>query len=344
MNEYKNPILVTGAAGFIGFSFIKQLLLLNYDVIGIDNLNDYYDTNLKNLRLEKLKSLDVSSKKWKFFKSSLEDINTIEKIFQEFQPKICVHLAAQAGVRYSIKNPYSYINCNLLGFTNLIELCSKHAVKNFIYASSSSVYGGNTNIPFKEEDSVNHPVSLYAATKRANELIAHSYSNIYKLPCTGLRFFTVYGPFGRPDMSPMIFAKSILDGVPIKIFNYGKMQRDFTFIDDIVDGIYRCCKKPATIDNQFDKNSPKASTSFAPNRIFNIGNSKSVELLYFIELLENNLNRKAIKEFVPMQKGDVKQTLSDCNNLKNWVGFQSNISIEEGTKMFCNWFLNYHKI
>ncbi len=344
MKDYKETIIITGAAGFIGFSLVKKLITSGYFVIGIDNLNEYYDINLKKIRLEKLNLLSKSSKNWKFVHSSIEDLESLEIIFEEYQPKVVVNLAAQAGVRYSIKNPHLYIKSNLVGFTNLIDLSAKFKVKNFIFASSSSVYGGNTKLPYSEDDNVNHPVSLYAATKRSNELIAHSYSNIYQLPCTGLRFFTVYGPWGRPDMSPMIFAKSILEKLPIKIFNYGNMKRDFTFIDDIIEGVYRCCKKPATINKNFDKNFPDTSTSFAPYKIFNIGNSKTVDLMYFIELLEKNLNTKAIKEFMPNQPGEVIQTLSDCDNLKKWVGYESAISIEEGSKIFCEWFLNYYKL
>ncbi len=344
MKDCRETIIVTGAAGFIGFSLVKKLLTSGYFVIGIDNLNDYYDVNLKKTRLEKLKLLSKSSKNWKFIKLSIEDLDSLEKIFKKYQPKVVVNLAAQAGVRYSIKNPHVYIKSNLLGFTNLIDLSAKFEVQNFIFASSSSVYGGNTKLPYSEDDNVNHPVSLYAATKRSNELIAHSYSNIYKLPCTGLRFFTVYGPWGRPDMSPMIFAKSILEKLPIKIFNYGNMKRDFTFIDDIIEGVYQCCKKPASIDKNFDKNLPFSSTSFAPYKIFNIGNSNAVDLMYFIELLEKNFETKALKEFLPNQPGEVLNTLSDCDKIKKWVDFESTVSIEEGTKLFCDWFLHYHKL
>ncbi len=343
MKDYRNTIIVTGAAGFIGFSLIKKLIISGYFVIGIDNLNDYYDVQLKKLRLEKLNLLGVSSKNWMFIKLSIEDFINLEKIFNKYKPKIVVNLAAQAGVRYSIKNPHAYVKSNLVGFTNVIDLSAKYEVQNYIFASSSSVYGGNTKLPYNEEDNVNHPVSMYAATKRANELIAHSYSNIYQLPCTGLRFFTVYGPWGRPDMSPMIFAKSILDKLPIEIFNYGDMKRDFTYIDDIVEGIYRCCMKPAKINKFFDKNLTDAATSFAPYKIFNIGNSKSIDLMYFIELLEKNLKSKAKKRFLPKQPGEVLETLSDCDRLNKWVNFKSTISIEEGTKRFCEWFLNYYE-
>jgi len=313
------------------------------NVIGLDNLNSYYDLNLKELRLNRIQTvLDNSSGKWTFYKSSLENQNDLKKIFNTHTPAIVVNLAAQAGVRYSIENPSTYIQSNLVGFSNLLEQCRQHEVSNLIFASSSSVYGGNKKLPFSEAHSVDHPVSLYAATKKANELMAHSYSHLYGIPCTGLRFFTVYGPFGRPDMAPMIFAKSILDQKPINVFNFGKMKRDFTYIDDIIEGVYRCCYKPAYIDEQFDFFNPNQSTSFAPFRIFNIGNSKPIELLRFIEILEDELGFKAVKNFLPIQPGDVEATSANIDLLENWVGFKPSYSIEKGLSKFAKWFLDYY--
>tara|TARA_B100000579_G_scaffold169486_1_gene137995 strand:+ start:481 stop:1500 length:1020 start_codon:yes stop_codon:yes gene_type:complete len=336
-------ILVSGAAGFIGAALVMRLIENGENVIGLDNLNSYYDLNLKELRLNRIQTvLDNSSGKWTFYKSSLENQNDLKKIFNTHTPAIVVNLAAQAGVRYSIENPSTYIQSNLVGFSNLLEQCRQHEVSNLIFASSSSVYGGNKKLPFSEAHSVDHPVSLYAATKKANELMAHSYSHLYGIPCTGLRFFTVYGPFGRPDMAPMIFAKSILDQKPINVFNYGKMKRDFTYIDDIIEGVYRCCYKPAYIDEQFDFFNPNQSTSFAPFRIFNIGNSKPIELLRFIEILEDELGFKAVKNFLPIQPGDVEATSANIDLLENWVGFKPSYSIEKGLSKFAKWFLDYY--
>ena len=337
-------ILVSGAAGFIGAALVMRLIENGENVIGLDNLNSYYDLNLKELRLNRIQTvLDNSSGKWTFYKSSLENQNDLKKIFNTHTPAIVVNLAAQAGVRYSIENPSTYIQSNLVGFSNLLEQCRQHEVSNLIFASSSSVYGGNKKLPFSEAHSVDHPVSLYAATKKANELMAHSYSHLYGIPCTGLRFFTVYGPFGRPDMAPMIFAKSILDQKPINVFNYGKMKRDFTYIDDIIEGVYRCCYKPAYIDEQFDFFNPNQSTSFAPFRIFNIGNSKPIELLRFIEILEDELGFKAVKNFLPIQPGDVEATSANIDLLENWVGFKPSYSIEKGLSKFAKWFLDYYQ-
>ena len=337
-------ILVTGAAGFIGAALVIKLLENGENVIGLDNLNSYYDPHLKDSRLTQIhKFLDNSSGKWKFYKSSLEDIVSLENIFSSHFPDIVINLAAQAGVRYSIDNPFAYIQSNLVGFSNLLEKCRQYSVDHLIFASSSSVYGGNTNLPFSEFQSVDHPVSLYASTKKANELMAHSYSNLYKIPCTGLRFFTVYGPWGRPDMAPMIFAKNILKRKPINVFNNGKMKRDFTYIDDIVEGIYRCCYKPAYIDKYFDSDKPNLSTSFAPYRIFNIGNSQPVELLRFIEILEDEIGLKAIKNFLPMQPGDVEATAADTDLLRSWIDFKPSTSIEIGVNKFAKWYLDYYR-
>ncbi len=334
-------ILVTGAAGFIGAAISKKLLLKGDYVIGLDNLNNYYDISLKKSRLNHIESIS-NDDKWKFFQFDLEDYHDLDYIFNKYSPNIVINLAAQAGVRYSLENPSSYIRSNLVGFGNILEVCRKYKINNLIYASSSSVYGGNKKLPFRETDPVNHPVSLYAATKKSNELMANSYSHLYKLSCTGLRFFTVYGPWGRPDMAPMIFTRSIIESKPINIFNYGNMSRDFTYIDDITEAIYKCTFKPATIDPEFDPLKPNPSSSNAPHRIFNIGNNKSVELLYFINLLEKNLNKKAISNLKPMQLGDVKDTYADISKLDNWINFRPKTSIEVGVRNFVEWYLKHY--
>tara|TARA_Y100001968_G_scaffold325911_1_gene367999 strand:- start:135 stop:1160 length:1026 start_codon:yes stop_codon:yes gene_type:complete len=337
-------ILLTGAAGFIGAALAIRLLENGENVIGFDDLNSYYDINLKESRLKGINAAaEESTGKWKFYKASLENESSLKDIFNTHSPEIVVNLAAQAGVRYSLENPSAYIQSNIVGFSNLLEQCRFHSVDNFIFASSSSVYGGNKNLPFCESQSVNHPVSLYASTKKANELIAHSYSHLYGIPCTGLRFFTVYGPWGRPDMAPMIFAKSILNRKPINVFNYGRMKRDFTYVDDIVEGVYRCCYKSACVDSAFDHLNPNQATSFAPFRIFNIGNSNPIELLKFIEVLEDELGVKSIKNFLPMQPGDVESTAAKTDLLEDWVNFKPSISIEIGIHKFAKWYLSYYK-
>ena len=338
-----NYILVTGAAGFIGAALSKKLLENGNNVIGIDNLNKYYDLKLKKDRLRDLKLLSNKIKgEWIFKKIDLVDRKRIFRLFKKYQPNIVINLAAQAGVRYSLLNPNSYIQSNILGFSNVIEASVEIKVENFIYASSSSVYGLNQKIPFDEDHKVDHPVSLYAATKRSNELIAHSFSNIYALPATGLRFFTVYGPWGRPDMAPMIFTKAIMEGQSIDVFNYGEMLRDFTYIDDVVNCIYLCCDKPATKNNDFDLLNPKSSSSFAPHRIFNIGNSNPIELKRFIQLLEDEIGKKALKKYMPMQKGDVISTSAYMENIKDWVGFEPKINIKKGIENFVAWYKKYY--
>ena len=345
MVNQKNTILITGAAGFIGAALSKRLIQAGENVIGVDNINNYYDINLKRSRLADIDQFNkLNNYSWSFYQISIDDRDALLKLFKEVEPNIVVNLAAQAGVRYSISNPYDYIQSNLVGFSNILEACRENKIQNLIYASSSSVYGGNANLPYLEDQGVNHPISLYAATKRSNELMAHSYSHLYQIPSTGLRFFTVYGPWGRPDMAPMIFAEAITKNKPISIFNYGDMMRDFTYIDDIVEGIYRCCYKPATSNNNFNSFEPKPSESFAPHRIFNIGNNQPISLLSFIEVLEKALNKKAIKEFKPMQLGDVKETFASTDLLKEWVGFEPSTSINDGISLFINWYKIFYKI
>ena len=334
----KRPILVTGAAGFIGAAVCERLLADGESVIGIDNINDYYDTNLKNSRLKK-----IQQPAWEFQRIDIRNEASIQQLFKEREPSHVVHLAAQAGVRYSIENPSAYIQSNLAGFGHILEGCRLHNVKHLVYASSSSVYGGNTNLPFKESQAVNHPVSLYAATKKANELMAHTYSHLYNLPATGLRFFTVYGPWGRPDMAPMLFAKAILSGKPIRVFNNGDMQRDFTYIDDIVEGIVRVVQKPAEPDKAFNKEQPDPAVSWAPHRIFNIGNSNPIPLMSFIRCLEQTLGVDAVKHYEAMQPGDVAATAADTTALEQWVGFKPSTPLEKGVEVFAKWYRNYYQ-
>jgi len=315
-----STILVTGSAGFIGYHLCKRLLDSGNNVIGIDNVNDYYDVNLKEKRLEILNKVPLKNNKWEFFRTDLTNKDSLLKIFENNSPKIVVNLAAQAGVRYSLENPDAYINSNIVGFSNILDLCRETEVENLLYASSSSVYGGNTKVPFSEIDPVNHPVSLYAATKRSNELMAHAYSHLYGLSCTGLRFFTVYGPWGRPDMAPMIFANAIINKKPLKIFNHGDMSRSFTFIDDVTEILMKFLDKPAVVDKSFNPTDPNSSTSWSPHRIFNIGSNKSIKITKFINYIEKELGLKAIKEFKNMQKGDVVNTLSDNKTCEGWIG------------------------
>ena len=337
-----SKILVTGAAGFIGFHLCKKLIKDGFSVIGIDNLNSYYDIKLKHDRLRLLfEYSQANNNNFIFEKIDIQNDNLLKSLFINHQPSKVVNLAAQAGVRYSLENPKAYINSNIVGFQNIIDCCKNFKIENFIYASSSSVYGGNTKIPFSEDDPVDHPCSLYAATKRSNELIAHTYSHLYELPSTGLRFFTVYGPWGRPDMAPMIFANSILKNKPIKIFNGGDMSRDFTYIDDIIFYLVKILNKPAYSDFSFKKDNPSPCTSWSPHRIFNIGNSQKISLMNFIEILEEEIGKKAIKEYSEMQPGDVKDTLSDTKKIELWTDFVPKTALREGIKEFINWYIKY---
>lgn len=330
--------LVTGAAGFIGSNVSHKLLARGDRVIGLDNLNDYYDVQLKKDRLARLTTQDHFS----FAQCDVADRQAMTTIFQEHQFDVIIHLAAQAGVRYSIENPHAYVDSNLVGFCNILEGARHAKVRHLAYASSSSVYGANTKLPFSEHDSVNHPLSLYAATKKANELMAHCYSHLYQLPTTGLRFFTVYGPWGRPDMALFMFTKHILDGTPIQVFNHGKMRRDFTYVDDIVEGVIRVADSPAAPNQAWSGLAPDPATSTAPYRVFNIGNSQPVELMRYIEVLEESLGKKAVLEFLPMQSGDVPATAADTSDLEQAVGFKPNTSIEEGIKRFVAWYVPYY--
>ena len=336
-------IIITGAAGFIGFHACQNFLKKGYRVIGVDNINDYYDINLKYKRLEILKELIPNLCNWEFIKADIVNKNKLMSIFDQHKPEIVINLAAQAGVRYSLINPCEYINSNIVGFTNIMECCKEFEVKNFLYASSSSVYGGNTKIPFSEEDRVDHPVSIYGATKKTNELIAHTYSHLYNIPTTGLRFFTVYGPWGRPDMAPMIFADAIINEKPIKIFNFGKMTRSFTYIDDVIEALDKLLEKPASVNKNFKKDDPNPSTSWSPYRIFNIGNQKSINLMDFILSLEKELSNKAIKEFAEMQQGDVKDTLADNSKIINLLGDIQETPLDIGVKKFVNWYKSFYK-
>ena len=339
----RGPILVTGVAGFIGAAAAERLLARGERVVGLDNLNTYYDPALKRARLERLEALAPAGA-FAFHRLDLVDADAVAALFAAERPARVLHLAAQAGVRHSIDNPALYIQSNLVGFGTVLEGCRHAGVEHLVYASSSSIYGGNRHMPFRERDPVNHPVSLYAATKKANELMAHTYSHLYGLPATGLRFFTVYGPWGRPDMAPMLFARAILAGDPILVFNQGRMERDFTYIDDIVEGVIRCLDKPATADPAFDPLHPDPATAAAPHRVFNIGNARPVALLRFIELLEQALGRPAIRDLQPMQPGDVPATAADTTALESWVGFRPSTAIESGIGRFAAWYRAFHGV
>lgn len=333
-------ILVTGAAGFVGFHLSRKLLEQSYQIIGIDNLNDYYDSKLKEDRLEILNQYS----NFKFLKIDLKDKESIDKLFYEYKPTHVINLAAQAGVRYSIENPYAYVDSNLIGFMNILEACRNYPVEHLLYASSSSVYGGNKVVPFSTNHNVDHPVSLYAATKKSNELMAHTYSHLYGIPTTGLRFFTVYGPYGRPDMAYYSFTNNILKGKPIKVFNQGKMERDFTYIDDIVEGITKLLGKVPKTNKDWDESRDDLSTSFAPYKIYNIGNNNPVPLMRFINALESALGIEAEKIYMDMQPGDVQRTYADVSNLERDINFKPSTSIEVGLTKFVEWYKEYYNI
>ena len=334
-----HKILVTGAAGFIGYHTCTRLLASGHEVVGIDNLNDYYDVTLKESRLSRLQD----QRNFSFLRLDLADRQGMEQLFSIRQFDTVIHLAAQAGVRYSIENPHAYIDSNLVGFINILEGCRHHQVQHLTYASSSSVYGANSTLPFSIHDNVDHPLSLYAATKKANELMAHTYSNLYGLPTTGLRFFTVYGPWGRPDMALFLFTDAIIKGRPIDVFNHGMMQRDFTYIDDIVEGVIRVAARPAQPNPLWSGAAPDPGSSFAPWRVYNIGNHSPVELLHFIRTIEQKLGRKAQLNLLPLQPGDVPATCADVADLMQDVGFQPATPIETGISRFIDWYRDYYQ-
>jgi len=337
---YMKKILVTGAAGFIGAALSRKLIDGGAEVIGLDNLNDYYDPKLKTDRMAALAEGDGFT----HVNINLADRPAMESLFAEHQFDAVVNLAAQAGVRYSLINPHSYVDSNIVGFVNLLEGCRHSKVKHFVYASSSSVYGANTKMPFSVHDNVDHPVSLYAASKKANELMAHTYSHLYALPTTGLRFFTVYGPWGRPDMAPILFARAIVSNEPIKVFNNGNMERDFTYIDDIVDGVYKVVHKIPEANFDWTGDNPDPATSYCPYRVYNIGNNQKEKLMRFIQILEDCLGRKADKHFMPMQPGDVQATYADVDDLIRDFNYKPDTSLETGVENFVRWFKDYYKV
>ena len=332
-------VLVTGAAGFIGSALSLRLLARGDEVLGVDNLNDYYDVTLKQARLDRL----IPHPRFRFAKVSIEDRPSLEAAFTDFRPQRVVNLAAQAGVRYSIENPYAYVESNLVGFINILEACRHGKVEHLVYASSSSVYGANRKLPFSVQDPVDHPVSLYAATKKANELMAHTYSHLYGLPTTGLRFFTVYGPWGRPDMALFLFTRNILAGEPIDVFNHGHHTRDFTYIDDIVEGVIRTLDHVPGADPDYDPVHPSAASSSAPYRLYNIGNSHPVQLSHYIEVLEACLGRKATRNLLPLQPGDVPDTSADVTELARDTGYQPSTPVEDGITRFVQWYREYYQ-
>lgn len=331
-------VLVTGAAGFIGMHVADRLLARGDDVVGLDNLNDYYDIRLKEARLARLEGKPG----FRFARLDVADTVGVTKLFADERFDRVVHLAAQAGVRYSLTNPHAYVQSNLVGFVNVLEGCRYNGVQHLVYASSSSVYGGNEKLPFSEHDSVDHPISLYAATKKSNELMAHTYSHLFALPTTGLRFFTVYGPWGRPDMALFLFAKAILDGRPIDVFNRGDMVRDFTFVDDIVEGVVRVLDRPAAPSPVFNAKMPDPATSSAPYRVFNVGNHQPISLMTYVETLEQVLGIAAVKRLLPMQDGDVQATSADVAELTAWVDFAPTTSVREGVERFVTWYRAYY--
>jgi UDP-glucuronate 4-epimerase len=335
--NFKNA-LVTGAAGFIGYHLSERLLKNGFSVTGIDNLNSYYDVSLKEARVERLKPFENFS----FLREDISNKEAMEKIFERNHIDVVINLAAQAGVRYSLKNPQAYIDANIVGFVNILECCRHNGVKHLVFASSSSVYGANTNMPFSVHHNVDHPVSLYAASKKANELMAHTYSHLYGIPCTGLRFFTVYGPWGRPDMALFLFTKAILEEKPIKVFNHGRMQRDFTYIDDIIEGVVRVMGRLPEPNPSWSGDDPDPGTSYTNYKIYNIGNNHPVELMEFIEVIEKVLDKEAKKEFLDLQLGDVPATYADVDDLIKDVGFKPGTPIETGIKRFVGWFKEYY--
>jgi len=330
-------VLVTGAAGFIGMHVCERLLARGDEVVGVDNINDYYDVGLKEARLARLRP----DPRFRFFRLDIADREGIAALFATERPQRVINLAAQAGVRYSLENPHSYVDSNVVGFVNILEGCRHNGVEHFVYASSSSIYGGNERMPYSEHDNVDHPVSLYAATKKANELMAHTYSHLFRLPTTGLRFFTVYGPWGRPDMAYFLFTKAILAGRPIDVFNHGKMRRDFTYIDDITEGVVRVLDRVPQADPGFDRQTPDPATSWAPYRVFNIGNNQPVDLMVFIAALEQALGKTATKNFLPMQDGDVPATYADTTEIVREVGFSAGTTVDEGIRRFVDWYRSY---
>jgi UDP-glucuronate 4-epimerase len=347
-------ILVTGTAGFIGFHLANTLLKLGHTVVGLDAINDYYEVSLKYDRLQdaginkaaityNTLTNSTTQPNYAFIQLKLEDVTNLQQLFTQQQFDVVVNLAAQAGVRYSITNPTAYIDSNIVGYANILECCRHHNIKHLVYASSSSVYGLNESIPFETSDGVDHPISLYAATKKSNELMAHVYSHLYGLPTTGLRFFTVYGPWGRPDMAMYLFTKAIIDGNPIQVFNNGEMERDFTYIDDIVDGICKVINNTAASNIHWDGKKPDPSSSKAPYKIYNIGNSQPVKLTAFIDAIENKLNKKAQRNLLPMQPGDVHKTFANVQDLKNNVGYQPKTTITQGVNNFIDWYISYYK-
>jgi UDP-glucuronate 4-epimerase len=340
LTEKKPSLLITGTAGFIGFHLAKLCLERGHQVAGYDIVNDYYDPALKEARLKILANYPGFT----FYRNDLTDKVAMNKAFGEAKPEVVVNLAAQAGVRYSLENPHAYVDANVVGFMNILEACRYNEVKHLTYASTSSVYGANTNMPFSEHEGVNHPLTLYAATKKANEMMAHTYSHLFRLPTTGLRFFTVYGPWGRPDMALFLFTKNILAGLPINVFNHGKHRRDFTFVDDIAEGVYRTAMRPAQVNPQWDSLNPDPATSNAPFRIYNIGNNNTVELLDYIRVLEEKLGKKAIMNLMPLQLGDVPDTFANVDNLIRDTGFKPSTSVETGVGRFVDWYREYYKV
>lgn len=332
-------VLITGAAGFIGSHLAKKLISQGYEIIGVDNINDYYDPKLKEDRLK-----SIGENNFTFYKVTLEDSDKLEEIFKQQHPDVVVNLAAQAGVRYSLENPRAYIDSNIVGFVNVLECCRHYDVKHLIYASSSSVYGANTSKPFSTSDNIDHPLSLYAATKKSNELMAHTYSHLYNLPTTGLRFFTVYGPWGRPDMALFKFTKAIVNDETIDVYNHGNMMRDFTYVDDIVEAISRLVEKPAQPNPEWSGAHPDPSSSYAPYKIYNIGNNSPVRLMEFVEAIENKLNKSAKKNYMDLQPGDVPETYANVDDLFRNIDFKPETTIQDGVNKFIDWYLDYYSV